>query len=74
MGWNKSPAYFCSTTETARDVAQAWIDQKTELPTHPMEPDTKPSAAVRRQTSGDEDYKMLAVYVDDFIVAAVEDR
>ena len=73
MGWNESPAYFCFATETAR-VAQAWINQKTELPAHPMEPDTKPAAAARQQTSGAEDYEMSAVYVDDFIVAAMEDR
>ncbi len=74
MGWNESPAYFCSATETARDVAQAWIDQKTELPTHPMEPDTHPATAARRQTGGTAEYEMSAVYVDDFLVAAVEDR
>jgi hypothetical protein len=74
MGWNESPAYFCSATETARDVAQAWIDRKTELPPHPMEPDTKPATAARRQTSGTSEYEMSAVYVDDFLVAAVEDR
>jgi hypothetical protein len=31
MGWNESPAYFCATTETARDVAQSWIDSDTPL-------------------------------------------
>jgi hypothetical protein len=24
LGWNKSPAYFCATTETVQDVAQTW--------------------------------------------------
>jgi hypothetical protein len=27
MGWNESPAYFCATTKTVRDVAQTWIDE-----------------------------------------------
>jgi hypothetical protein len=59
IGWNQSPAYFCSATKTGRDVAQAWIDQKTELPTHPMEPaDTQPIAVPRQQTSGNMEYEM----------------
>jgi hypothetical protein len=74
MGWNESPAYFCAATETARDIAQAWIDQDTELPEHPMEPDTRPALPPRRQTSGKAKYQMSAVYVDDFLQAAVEDR
>jgi hypothetical protein len=45
MGWNESPAYFCAATETTRDIAQAWIDQNTDLPPHPMEPFTVPSIA-----------------------------
>jgi hypothetical protein len=74
MDWNESPAYFCSATETARDVAQAWTDQETDLPVHPMEPDTLPAAPPRRQTTGTDKYQMSAVYVDDFLQAAVEDR
>jgi hypothetical protein len=30
MGWTESPAYFCATTETGRDVIQALIDAKDE--------------------------------------------
>jgi hypothetical protein len=75
MGWNESPAYFCATTETARDVAQVWIDGDKALPSHPMEPDTRPTAPARRQTSDStERYQMSAVYVDDFLLAAVEDK
>ena len=43
MGWNESPAYFCAATETTRDISQAWIDQDTALPPHPMEPFTIPT-------------------------------
>jgi hypothetical protein len=39
-----------------------------------MEPDTQPATAACRQTSGTAEYEMSAVYVDDFLVAAVEDR
>jgi hypothetical protein len=74
MGWNESPAYFCATTESIRDVAQAWIDTGTHKPVHPMEPFTEPSQPGRRQSSLGPAYQMSAVYVDDFILAAVEDE
>jgi hypothetical protein len=73
MGWNESPAYFCAATETAHDCAPAWIDQDTTLPPHPIQPDTRPDLPARRQTSGAPRYQMSAVYVDDFLMAAVED-
>jgi hypothetical protein len=74
MGWNESPAYFCATTETARDVAQRWIDDSTTLPEHPMEPLTIPTKPPRRQTSDGPPHQMSAVYVDDFLGACVEDK
>jgi hypothetical protein len=73
MGWNESPAYFCATTETARNVAQSWIDDDVPLPVHPMEPLTKPTMPARRQTSKGPRHQMSAVYVDDFLGACVED-
>jgi hypothetical protein len=73
MGWNESPAYFCCATETIRDVAQSWIDTGTHKPIHPMETFTAPQAPARHQTSGNQPYQMSSVYVDDFILAAVED-
>jgi hypothetical protein len=72
MGWNESPAYFCATTETTHDVAQTWIDEKTTKPPHPMEEFTTPEKPARQQTSLGPDYQMSAVYVDDFLLAAVE--
>jgi hypothetical protein len=73
MGWNESPAYFCATTETARDVAQHWIDNGTKLPAHPLEPLTVPLQPARKQTSEGPKLQMSAVYVDDFLGACVED-
>jgi hypothetical protein len=73
MGWNESPAYFCATTESVRDVAQAWIDARTKKPEHPMEAFVKPTQKARRQTSAGPTHQMSAVYVDDFLLAAVED-
>jgi hypothetical protein len=73
MGWNESPAYFCATTETTRDVAQSWIDHNADLAEHPMEEFTKPTAPARRQSTDGPRQQMSAVYVDDFCLAAVED-
>jgi hypothetical protein len=50
MGWNKSLAYFCATTETVRDVAQTWIDTKVRKPRHPMESFTMPTDPARQQS------------------------
>lgn len=36
MGWTSSPAYFCASTETGRDVAE-FLSTMPELPEHPME-------------------------------------
>jgi hypothetical protein len=76
MGWTESPGYFCAATESVRDIAQKWIDGGEDLPTHGFEDYTTPTKAARRQTStGDEyrdEYQMSAVYVDDFLLAAVE--
>jgi hypothetical protein len=73
MGWNESPAYFCATTETVRDVAQAWIDNDTSLPRHAMEDFATPTVPARRQPVDQPPYQMSSVYVDDHIMAAVED-
>ena len=76
MGWTESPGYFCAATETGRDILQALIDGGTVLPPHVMDPFMAPEAPARRQTSPETERKwqMSAVYVDDYILAAVEDR
>jgi hypothetical protein len=74
MGWNESPGYFCAATESVRDIAQRWIDGGENLPKHPFEPATESAKAPRRQASPGPDYQMTAVYVDDFLMAAVQSR
>ena len=76
MGWTESPGYFSAATETGRDIMQALIDAGTECPSHVMEVFMTPSTPPRRQTSPDVDrnWQMTAVFVDDYILAAVEDR
>ena len=36
MGWTSSPAYFCSATETGRDIAEQ-LQAFPSLPPHPLE-------------------------------------
>jgi hypothetical protein len=74
MGWNESLASFCAATETTRDVAQSWINRDHPLPPHVMEPQTEPTEPPRQQTSSGHEYQMSAVYVDDFVLAAVQNK
>ncbi len=37
MGWTESPPYFCSASETARDVIQVLLPNADELPKHALE-------------------------------------
>jgi hypothetical protein len=73
MGWNESAAYFCATTESVRDVEKAWLDQGTHKPSHPMKPFTLPIKPAQSQLLAGPAYQMSAVYVDNFLLAAVED-
>ncbi|KAI2511269.1 adenylate kinase [Fragilaria crotonensis] len=76
MGWTESPGYFCAATETGRDIMQALIDAGTVCPPHALDAFMIPETAARRQTSPEtaRKWQMSAVYVDDYILAAVEDR
>ena len=76
MGWAESPPFFCTATETARDVGQALIDDGVELPRHPLEHRT-----LRPQEWSDDEIDerapeflhLLEVFVDDFIQMAQTD-
>jgi hypothetical protein len=73
MGWVESPAYFCAVTECARDLTQHFIDNKTDLPYHPVEelmtiPDVPP------RSRADSPTKLLQVYVDNFCHAAIQSK
>ena len=74
MGWTESPGYFCAATETGRDIMQALIDGSTILHPHILDPYLHPVTPARRQSSPDtpRKWQMSAVYVDDYILAAVE--
>ena len=74
MGWTECPGYFCAATETGRDIIQALINGGTQLPPHTLDPYMKPEGIVRHQSSPatDRTWQMSAVYVNDYILAAVE--
>jgi hypothetical protein len=73
MGWTESPALFCSATETARDVIQHFIDNDTVLKPHTLEHHFVPDVPAPRQTSPSDDaWQMSAVFVDDYLLGAVE--
>ena len=73
MGWAESPGYFCAATETGRDVLQAVVDSNTHIPPHPLEHFICPIVAAPRQPQGAPIWQLSAVYVDDYIIGAVED-
>eukprot|EP00957_Ditylum_brightwellii_P199186 15184115-Ditylum_brightwellii.AAC.1 len=37
MGWAESPPYFCTSSETSRDVIQHLLDVMADLPAHLFE-------------------------------------
>ncbi len=76
MGWTESPGYFCATTETGWDIMQALLDGGTICSPHAMDAFMAPSAPARRQTSlaAERCWQMSAVFVDDYILAAVDNR
>jgi hypothetical protein len=69
MGWVESPHLFCAVTESARDLTQHLVDNKVDLPPHPLKDKILiidvPMGA-RRATPT----KLLQVYVDNFCNAA----
>lgn len=68
MGWTESPPYFCSATETARDVIQYYYDNQRYIPPHPLEQYiTSPLADTNIQQTPKTPTTGIEVYVDDFI-------
>jgi hypothetical protein len=75
MGWTESPAYFCAATETGRDIIQWLIDSNADLPPHPMEHYLIPPEEDEprsQQSAAEPEHVNLSVYVDDYILAVVE--
>ena len=73
MGWVESPSLFCTVTESARDLAQHFVDNKVELPYDPVEESMKIQAVPPRGRT-DGPTKLMQVYVDDFCNAATQSK
>jgi hypothetical protein len=74
MGWTESPGYFCAATETARDIVQGLTDSAVELPPHEFEPFMDPERQAKRRRRNEPDLHTTSVFVDDFILGAVENH
>lgn len=71
MGWNESPPYFCAVTETARDLTEYHLQNKTALPADPLE-QFMDVEAVPLRARAKTPSRLLQVYVDDFCNAATQ--
>ncbi len=71
MGWVESPGFFCTVTESARDLTQHLVDNAVLLPRDPVE-DLMKIADVPVRGRTDNPTKLLQVYVDDFCHAATQ--
>jgi len=72
MGWVESPPFFCTASETARDVAQDYCETKLgTLPTHKFTSYVIGNQDYENLPERDELIKffryLLKVYVDDFV-------
>lgn len=73
MGWVESPSLFCAVTETARDLAQHFVDAAVPLPPHHVE-SSMAIEDVPMRGRDNKPSKLLQVYVDDFCYAATQSR
>ena len=74
MGWIESPPYFCTASETARDVAEQYLQRPTtSLPQHKFLPKTQQHTDTHTlPLTSDTALKfVLEVYMDDFIGLAI---
>jgi hypothetical protein len=71
MGWCESPPFFCSGTETARDIIDALINSEIDLPHHRFETLMLKEAIAENLSDTNEkeegEISLLEVFVDDFI-------
>jgi hypothetical protein len=76
MGWVESPHFFCTASETARDVAQDYCETKIgTLPPHKFTNYVTGNQAYdklpERDNSGNNFRYLLKVYVNDFVSLVV---
>ena len=74
MGWIESPPYFCTASETARDVAELYLQRPLNaLPDHKFLAQTQQHSEQHTlpQTAFEPLKFVLEVYMDDFIGLAI---
>ena len=70
MGWTESPPYFCSSTETARDIIDKLLTSEESLPKHVFEQKMLENIdQINKNLSNNNAKSLLEVFVDDFIAA-----
>lgn len=71
MGWVESPPYFCTATETARDIATEYTDMPVgSIPAHKFSKYTANGESygeLAEDHDGQPFRTMIEVYVDDFM-------
>jgi hypothetical protein len=72
LGWAESPAYFCTATETGRDIIDLLLHEEIDLPGHPLEEFMKPKDLPRTAPPGSAAQTYVGVYVDDYVLGVVE--
>ena len=71
MGWTESPPFFCSATETARDIAEMLINEEKSVDPCPLKSLCVPPHKWKDENVGkncENLINQLEVYVDDFIL------
>ena len=75
MGWIESPPYFCAASETARDVAEQYVETPVGTTAeHKFQAHTRGSneyEGLPSRSDGECFRYMIEVYVDDFIALAI---
>ncbi len=71
MGWVESPSLFCAVTESARDLAQHFVDAAVPLPPHQVK-SAMNIEDVPMKGRAEAPSKLLQVYVDNFSYAATQ--
>ena len=68
MGWTESPPYFCSSTETARDIIETLLTSNEPLRKHVLEKQMLQDIdKIKSSLKTDHHASVLEVFVDDFI-------
>jgi hypothetical protein len=74
MGWTQSSGFISAVTETVRDIIQVLVEGNESMPPHTMETSMFPERPAKRQWTSNMTWQMSSVFVDNFMLAAVENE